>query len=136
MKPVQNRAEQLLQLLRERIVILDGAMGTMVQQHKLDEAAYRGEPFKHSRRDLQGLHDLLCLTQPRLVEGIHKQYLEAGADCVYPVALWEPNALSQFMAEVDGPVNVSAVPELASLDEVAELGVARVSWAIFLFELS
>jgi len=77
MKPVQNRAEQLQQLLRERIVILDGAMGTMVQQHKLDEEAYRGERFKHSRRDLQGLHDLLCLTQPRLVEGIHKQYLEA-----------------------------------------------------------
>src|SRR5438094_1562076 len=82
MKPVQNRAEQLLQLLRERIVILDGAMGTMVQQHKLDEAAYRGEPFKHSRRDLQGLHDLLCLTQPRMIEGIHKQYLEAGADLI------------------------------------------------------
>src|SRR5438876_1690772 len=82
MKPVQNRAEQLQQLLRERIVILDGAMGTMVQQHKLDEEAYRGERFKHSRRDLQGLHDLLCLTQPRLVEGIHKQYLEAGADLI------------------------------------------------------
>jgi 2-methylisocitrate lyase-like PEP mutase family enzyme len=61
-------------------------------------------------------------------------YLDAGADCVYPVALWEPTALRQFMAAVDGPVNVSAVPELASLDEVADLGVARVSWAIFLYE--
>jgi 2-methylisocitrate lyase-like PEP mutase family enzyme len=61
-------------------------------------------------------------------------YLDAGADCVYPVALWEPVALRQFMAGVDGPVNVSAVPELESLDEVAALGVARVSWAIFLFE--
>ncbi len=61
-------------------------------------------------------------------------YLAAGADCVYPVALWEPNALRQFLAEVDGPVNVSAVPELESLDEIAALGVARVSWAIFLFE--
>ena len=82
MKPIQNRAEQLERLLRERIVILDGAMGTMVQQHKLDEAAYRGERFKDSRRDLQGLHDLLCLTQPRMIEGIHKQYLEAGADLI------------------------------------------------------
>lgn len=61
-------------------------------------------------------------------------YLDAGVDCVYPVALWEPKALRQFMAEVDGPVNVSVVPELASLDEIAALGVARLSWAIFLFE--
>src|SRR5437773_1495368 len=82
MKPIENRAEQLERLLRERIVILDGAMGTMVQQHKLDEAAYRGERFKDSRRDLQGLHDLLCLTQPRIIEGIHKQYFEAGADLI------------------------------------------------------
>src|SRR5688572_22880331 len=82
MNPVSNRAGQLERLLRERILILDGAMGTVVQQHKLDEAAYRGQRFKDSRRDLQGLHDLLCLTQPRLIEGIHKQYLEAGADLI------------------------------------------------------
>jgi 2-methylisocitrate lyase-like PEP mutase family enzyme len=61
-------------------------------------------------------------------------YLDAGADCVYPVALWESKALAQFMSEVDGPVNVSVVPEMASLDEVVALGVARLSWAIFLFE--
>src|SRR5437867_378603 len=82
MKPIQNRAEQLERLLRERIVILDGAMGTMVQQHKLDEAAYRGERFKDSRRDLQGLHDLLCLSQPQIIEAIHRQYLVSGADLV------------------------------------------------------
>src|SRR5262245_12034084 len=82
MNSEQSRGAQLERLLRERIVILDGAMGTMVQQHKLDEAAYRGDRFEHSRRDLQGLHDLLCLTQPHLVEGIHKQYLEAGADLI------------------------------------------------------
>lgn len=61
-------------------------------------------------------------------------YLEVGVDCVYPIALWEPDALTRFMAGVDGPVNVSRVPELSSLKEVAALGVARVSWAIFLFE--
>src|SRR6266576_2882469 len=82
MKPAPNRAEPLERLLRERIVILDGAMGTVVQQHKLDEAAYRGERFKDSHRDLQGLHDLLCLTQPHLIESIHKQYFEAGADLI------------------------------------------------------
>jgi len=61
-------------------------------------------------------------------------YLEVGVDCVYPVALWEPDALTLFMAGVDAPVNVSRVPQLSSLEEVAALGVARVSWAIFLFE--
>jgi 2-methylisocitrate lyase-like PEP mutase family enzyme len=61
-------------------------------------------------------------------------YLAAGADCVYPICLWEPDALGQFMAGVKGPVNVTRMPELSSLDEVVEQGVARVSWAIFLFE--
>jgi 2-methylisocitrate lyase-like PEP mutase family enzyme len=60
-------------------------------------------------------------------------YLEAGADCVYPIALWEPDALAEFMAGVVAPVNVTRVPQLSSLEEVAALGVARVSWAIFLF---
>src|SRR5207249_572466 len=82
MKPETNRAERLERLLRERIVILDGAMGTMVQQHQLDERAYRGERFRQWRRDLKGLHDLLALTQPQIIEGIHRQYFEAGADMV------------------------------------------------------
>ena len=82
MKPTPNRARELEDLLRERIVILDGAMGTMVQQRKLGEADYRGERFKGWRRDLQGLHDLLSLTRPEVVEGIHREYLEAGADLI------------------------------------------------------
>ncbi len=57
-------------------------MGTRVQQNKLDEAAYRGDRFKNSPKDLGGLHDLLCLTQPRLIEDIHREYLEAGADLI------------------------------------------------------
>ncbi len=69
-------------LLRERILILDGAMGTMIQQRKLDEAAFRGERFKNWEKDLKGHNDLLNLTQPALVEDIHRQYLEAGADIV------------------------------------------------------
>jgi 2-methylisocitrate lyase-like PEP mutase family enzyme len=60
-------------------------------------------------------------------------YLDAGADCVYPIALWEPDALRLFMSEVEAPVNVSRVPQLSSLEELAALGVARVSWAVFLF---
>ena len=69
-------------LLRERIVILDGAMGTMIQQRKLDEAAFRGERFKDWKKDLKGHNDLLNLTQPAIIEDIHRQYLEAGADIV------------------------------------------------------
>ncbi|HET9574797.1 MAG TPA: methionine synthase, partial [Nitrospira sp.] len=72
----------LERLLRERIVILDGAMGTMIQQRKLDEAAFRGERFKNWKKDLKGHNDLLNITQPALIEDIHRQYLEAGADIV------------------------------------------------------
>jgi 5-methyltetrahydrofolate--homocysteine methyltransferase len=78
-----DRIEQLERLLRERIVIIDGAMGTMIQQRKLDEAAFRGERFKHWRgKDLKGCNDLLNLTRPQVIEDIHRQYLEAGADII------------------------------------------------------
>ena len=60
-------------------------------------------------------------------------YLEAGADCVYPIGLWEPDALRHFMSEVGGPVNVVRVPQIPSLAALAELGVARVSWGPLLF---
>src|SRR6188472_496613 len=69
-------------LLRQRIVILDGAMGTMIQQRRLDEAAFRGERFRDWAKDLKGHNDLLNLTQPAVIEEIHRQYLEAGADIV------------------------------------------------------
>ena len=69
-------------LLYERILVLDGAMGTMIQQHKLDEAAFRGEQFKDWSKDLKGHNDLLNVTQPSLIEEIHRQYLEAGADII------------------------------------------------------
>jgi 5-methyltetrahydrofolate--homocysteine methyltransferase len=79
---LSTRIEELGRLLQKRIVIIDGAMGTMVQQHKLEEAAYRGERFKNWHKDLKGLHDLLNLTRPDVIEGIHRQYLEAGADII------------------------------------------------------
>ncbi|HSY74956.1 MAG TPA: homocysteine S-methyltransferase family protein, partial [Dongiaceae bacterium] len=78
-----DRIEHLQHLLRERIVIIDGAMGTMIQQHKLDEAAFRGARFADWRgKDLKGLNDLLNVTQPHVIEGIHREYLEAGADII------------------------------------------------------
>ncbi len=69
-------------LLRERIVILDGAMGTMVQAHRLAEADYRGQRFAGSAKDLKGNHDLLSITRPDVIGGIHRQFLEAGADVI------------------------------------------------------
>ncbi len=78
-----DRIEHLERLLRERIVIIDGAMGTMIQQRKLDEAAFRGARFADWRgRDLKGLNDLLNVTQPAVIEDIHRLYLEAGADII------------------------------------------------------
>jgi len=77
-----DRAGQLERLLRERIVIIDGAMGTMIQTHKLDEAAFRGERFRDWQRDLKGNNDLLNLTRPDVIKCIHRQYLEAGADII------------------------------------------------------
>jgi 5-methyltetrahydrofolate--homocysteine methyltransferase len=80
-----NRDERIACLrvaARERILILDGAMGTMIQRHRLDEADYRGERFKDWPRDLKGNNDLLVLTQPDIIRGIHEAYLEAGADII------------------------------------------------------
>ena len=68
--------------LNERILIIDGAMGTMIQQHKLKEADYRGERFKDWPSDLKGNNDLLSVTQPQIITDIHRQYLDAGADII------------------------------------------------------
>jgi 2-methylisocitrate lyase-like PEP mutase family enzyme len=75
-------------------------------------------------------------TQPELVaEAVRRAnaYLRAGADCVFPIALWETDALSRFISECTGPVNVICVPQTRSLVELAALGVARVSWGPFLY---
>ncbi|MCK1409788.1 methionine synthase [Bradyrhizobium sp. 76] len=72
----------LLNAARERILVLDGAMGTMIQNLQFDEAAFRGERFKTFHRDLRGNNDLLILTQPQAIEDIHAAYLRAGADIV------------------------------------------------------
>ncbi|MES9882341.1 MAG: methionine synthase [Sedimenticola sp.] len=77
-----DRTKQLKALLQERILILDGAMGTMIQRHKLDEAAYRGARFADWPSDLKGNNDLLVLSQPEIIQGIHEEYLAAGADII------------------------------------------------------
>ncbi|MGE0665886.1 MAG: homocysteine S-methyltransferase family protein [Sphingomonadales bacterium] len=77
-----ERLKALEQAARERILVIDGAFGTMIQGYRLDEAAYRGERFKDWPRDVKGNNDLINITQPHIVEAIHDAYLEAGADIV------------------------------------------------------
>jgi 5-methyltetrahydrofolate--homocysteine methyltransferase len=70
------------QQLEQRILIIDGAMGTMIQRHKLEEEDYRGDQYKDWHTDVKGNNDLLSITQPDIIIGIHKEYLEAGADII------------------------------------------------------
>jgi len=88
-----DRVALLEQALRQRILILDGGMGTMLQAHELDEGGFRGERFEHGHDghahahdhpgcDLRGNNDLLTLTQPKIIRGVHDAYLEAGADLI------------------------------------------------------
>jgi len=77
-----TRGARLPELLRQRIAILDGAMGTMIQRYKLSEADYRGERFKDHPKDLKGNNELLQFTRPDVIREIHEQYLAAGADII------------------------------------------------------
>ena len=86
--------ERLDHLLSRRIAILDGAMGTMVQRHQLTEADFRGQRFADHGHDLRGNNDLLVLTRPDVIGGIHRQYLEAGADII-ETNTFNANAISQ-----------------------------------------
>lgn len=77
-----KNSEQLYKVLNERILVLDGAMGTMIQKYKLEEEDYRGERFKDWPSPLKGNNDLLSLTRPDIIEAIHREYLDAGADII------------------------------------------------------
>ena len=77
-----NKREQLTEALKQRILILDGAMGTMIQEYKLEEQDYRGERFKDWHVLIKGNNDLLSLTQPKIIADIHRAYLEVGADII------------------------------------------------------
>ncbi len=77
-----TKKERLKQLLEKKILIIDGAMGTMIQRYKLEEADYRGDRFKDWASDLKGNNDLLSITQPTIIKDIHKEYLKAGANII------------------------------------------------------
>ena len=105
-----NRTELLKQQLQERILILDGAMGSLIQTYQLDEAGFRGQRFADYHMDLQGNNDLLNLTQPDIVRAIHSAYLEAGADII-ETNTFNANAISQAdygLQELDYEMNYEA----------------------------
>ena len=79
---MSNQVEQLKEILNNRILLLDGAMGTMIQSHNFSETDYRGEEFKDWHCDLKGNNDLLSITQPEAIQSIHEAYLEAGSDII------------------------------------------------------
>ncbi|MCL4244487.1 MAG: homocysteine S-methyltransferase family protein, partial [Candidatus Dadabacteria bacterium] len=114
-KTEKDSARQLRELLGERILFLDGAMGTMIQRYKLEEWDFRGEKFKDHPVDLKGNNDLLCFTRPDVITEIHTKYLEAGADLI-ETNTFNANRISQADYNLE-----SIVPELNR----AAAGVAR-----------
>ena len=123
-RPIAARLQEgaLATLMQERIVVLDGAMGTMIQRHRLSDADLRGERFAAWPRDLKGNGDLLAITQPALLEEIHCQYLRAGADII------ETNTFSsQRISQADyGLEELSRELNLAAA-QVARRAVERVA---------
>lgn len=106
-------SNDLFHLVRERIHILDGAMGTMIQRLKLDEAAVRGERFANHHKDLVRFSDLLCITRPDAISDIHYAYLESGADIV------ETNSFGASpigMAEMELPEELTRDLNYAAVD--------------------
>ncbi len=79
---MSSKIEQLKKILEKRILVIDGAMGTMIQRHNLTEEDFRGERFKNHPFDLKGNNDLLSITKPEIIKGIHRAYFDAGADIV------------------------------------------------------
>jgi 5-methyltetrahydrofolate--homocysteine methyltransferase len=107
--------------LEERILILDGAMGTMIQRHGLSEADYRGERFAEWPRDLKGNNDLLVLTKPEVIGGIHQAYLDAGAD-ILETNTFNANRISMAdygMEDLAGELNVAAARLARELADAA-----------------
>ncbi len=102
--------EQLHKIVEQRIMVIDGAMGTMIQEYGLDEADYKGSKFEHLPQDLKGNNDLLSITRPDVIENIHKAYLEAGADII-ETNTFNANAISQEdyqLSEFAYEINVAA----------------------------
>ncbi|PWQ97081.1 methionine synthase [Leucothrix arctica] len=121
--------------LKKRILIIDGAMGTMIQNYKLEEADYRGERFADWPSDLRGNNDLLSLTQPQIIKAIHTEYLEAGADIIetntfsgttLAMADYDMESLAAEISEVSARLAREAADEIEAKDPTRSCYVAGV----------
>lgn len=119
-----NKKQQLLQLFKERILILDGGMGTMIQGFKLTEEDYRGERFKDYSLPLKGNNDLLSITRPDVIASIHRQYLEAGAD-IFATNTFNANAVSMIDYEMASYVREMNLASGRLAREVADTFMAE-----------
>jgi 5-methyltetrahydrofolate--homocysteine methyltransferase len=126
----RDRIEALRALLAERIAVIDGAMGTMVQARGLSEADYRGERFKSHGKDLKGNHDVLALTRPDVLEAIHREYMEAGADLV-ETNTFSSNRISQGdygLEEVAGEMSRAAAEAARRAVDRYTADTGRLVW--------
>ncbi len=99
---------ELKEIIKSRILVLDGAMGTMIQKYKLSEEDYRGERFKDHHSDLKGNNELLSLLRPEIIKDIHREYLDAGSDII-ETNTFNANAISQEdynLAEISYELNL------------------------------
>ena len=116
--------QELRDILKSRIFVLDGAMGTMIQRYKLGEKEYRGERFKDFEHSLKGNNDLLTLTQPEIISAIHEAYLEAGAD-ILETNTFNSNSVSMadyHMEDLVHELNVEAAKlARAAADKYTEM---------------
>ncbi|MDR1936480.1 MAG: methionine synthase [Candidatus Accumulibacter sp.] len=119
-----DRSAELVSLLQRRLLVLDGAMGTMIQRHELREADYRGERFREHARDLKGNNDILLLTQPGVIRGIHADYLAAGAD-ILETCTFNATALSQADYRLESVVHELNVAGARLAREVCDEFTAR-----------
>ena len=126
-----NTISKLHQALEERILVIDGAMGTMIQRYKLKEENYRGIRFKDFHKDVKGNNDLLSITQPHIIEAIHREYLEAGADIIETNTFSATTiAMADYdMQELAYELNVeSAKIAKKAANEIAALDSSKPRW--------
>ena len=125
-----QRIEALHAAATERILVMDGAMGTEIQNHKLDEAGYRGARFKDWHRDVKGNNDLLVLTQPDIIRGIHAAYIDAGADII-ETNTFNAQVISMAdygMEELAAEINREAAKLARQAADEAEKRDGRIRW--------
>ena len=116
------------QIVSERILILDGAMGTMIQQYNLKEEDFRGERFAHIPGQLKGNNDLLCLTRPDVIQDIHRKYLEAGADIIMLDNMSVEN-MKKAIEIIDGRAETECSGNVTkeNIEKLTALGVDYIS---------